>query len=231
MPGAEWILAAYIGSAHTLSESLRVTQPATGTVLTLSDVDYEGRSFTPPLYYGYRLSVFPRAAAFGVEAEFIHLKTYARTERDTSIVGVHNHQAVDRRGHVNDVVERLSISHGLNLILVNAAVRRTFTRQPDGAPSLQLAARIGAGPTISHPESIVAGESHEGYELGAAALHAAGGIEYRFSRRVAVMAEYKFTRTTQRITIARGTAESAFASHHVVAGVAWVVKSTSARSR
>lgn len=229
MPGAEWILAVYIGSAHTLSASLRVTQPATGTVLTLSDVDYEGRSFTPPLYYGYRLSVFPRARAFGVEAEFIHLKVYARTERDAKIVGMHNHQAVERRGHVSDVVQRLSISHGLNLILVNAAVRRTFARQPDGARALQLAARIGAGPTVSHPESTIAGESHQGYELGGAAMHAAAGLEYRVSRRFAVMAEYKFTSTTQRITIARGTAESAFASHHAVAGVAWVVQS--ARSR
>ena len=231
MSGAEWILAAYIGSAHTLSAALRVTQPATGTVLTLSDVDYEGRSFTPPLYYGYRLSVFPRAEAFGVEAEFIHLKAYARTERGTRIVGTHNRQAVDRRGHVSDVVQRLSISHGLNLILVNAAVRRTLARQPNGARALQLSARIGAGPTVSHPESIVAGESHAGYALGGAAMHAAAGLEYRFSRRFAVMAEYKFTRTKQRLTIARGAAESAFASHHAVAGLVWVARSRSAWSR
>jgi hypothetical protein len=231
MPGAEWILAVYIGTAHTLSAPLLVMQPATGTALTLSDVDYDGRSFTPPLYYGYRLSVFPRAATFGVEAEFIHLKTYARTQRETNIVGVQNHRTVDRRGHVNDVVERLSISHGLNLILVNAAVRRTFAGQPGGAPSLQLTARIGAGPTVSHPESIVNGESHDGYELGAAALHAAAGIEHRISRRVAVMAEYKFTRSSQRISIARGTAESAFASHHVVAGVAWILRAPTVRAR
>lgn len=221
----EWILAAYIGSAHTLSAPLQITQPATGTVLTLSGVDYEGRSFTPPLYYGYRLSVFPRAAMFGVEAEFIHLKAYARTERETGIVGMHDHQMVDRHGHVNDVVERLSISHGLNFVLVNAVMRRVLAWKPDGAPLLQLAARIGAGPTVPHPESTVAGESHERYELGAAALHAAAGVEYRFSRRFAVTAEYKFTRTAQHITIARGTAESAFASHHAVAGVVWILRS------
>ena len=224
MPGAEWILAVYIGTAHTVSAPLHVTQPPTGTALTLSDVDYEGRSFTPPFYYGYRLSVFPRAATFGVEAEFIHLKAYAHTDRDTNIVGMLNHQAVDRRGRVNDVVERLSMSHGLNLILVNAVLRRTFPRHPNGAAAMQVAVRVGAGPTIPHPESIVAGASHEGYELGAAALHAAAGVEYRLNRRFAVMAEYKFTHTAQRMTIARGAAEAAFASHHGVAGVAWVVK-------
>jgi hypothetical protein len=70
----------------------------------------------------------------------------------------------------------------------------------------------------------VAGESREGYEFGAAALHAGAGVEYRFSRRFAVMADYKFTRTTQRLAIARGAAKSAFVSHHAVAGIAWIVK-------
>lgn len=52
MPGAEWILAAYIGSAYTLSAPLEITQPATGTALTLVNVDYEGRSFTPLFIMG-----------------------------------------------------------------------------------------------------------------------------------------------------------------------------------
>lgn len=107
MPGAEWILAAYIGSAYTLSAPLEITQPATGTALTLVNVDYEGRSFTPPFYYGYRVSAFPRAGAFGIEAEFIDVKAYARTQRETRLVGMLNHQTVDTRGRVNDVVERL----------------------------------------------------------------------------------------------------------------------------
>lgn len=219
---AEWVLAIYIGAAHTQSAPLSLLQPALDTDLTFAEVFYRGHSFRPPIYYGYRLSFFPRtSAALGIEAEFIHLKVYARTERQTRAVGALRNHSVDRVMPISNVVEHFSISHGLNLLLVNAVIRRTIGLSTGSVPRVQFLGRAGAGPTLAHPESTVDGVSHEDPEVAAVALQAAGGLEVRLSDHFTALVEYKFTRTFQHVTVDRGTARAALASHHAVFGLAW----------
>lgn len=216
----EWVLAAYLGTAHTMSAPLSLVQPAAGTEITLASVDYGGESFTPPFYYGYRLSYFPKPTSWvGVEAEFIHLKAYAETDGSTRATGMHRGTPVREQLPVREVVERFSISHGLNLVLVNGVVRRTLRRDQQG--EMQLTGRIGAGPTIPHAESAIDGVAYEGYEFGTIAAHAAIGMEIRIWRQLAALAEYKVTRTRQALAIDRGEARGLFASHHGVVGIAW----------
>jgi hypothetical protein len=216
----EWVLAAYLGTAHTMSAPLSLVQPAAGTEITLASVDYRGQSFTPPFYYGSRLSYFPKPSSWmGIEAEFIHLKAYAETDGTTLAAGTHRGTPVRDHLPIGAVVERLSISHGLNLILVNGVLRRTLRRDRQG--QMQLIGRIGAGPTIPHAESAIDGVAYEGYELGAVAAHAAIGLEIRMWRQLAALAEYKVTRTRQTLAIDRGDARGLFASHHGVFGIAW----------
>lgn len=219
---AERTIGVFAGAARTQSATISIVQPAAGTDVSLAPVHYRGESFTPPLYYGARLGWFARRSSWlGFESEFIHLKAFAETEKRTHASGRLRGAVIDDDSMpVGAIVERLSVSHGLNLLLFNAVARRGVggRDQPD---RVALIGRAGIGPTIPHAESSIEGVSREGYAWGAFAFQAAGGIEVRTTRGLAVVAEYKFTRTRQSLEIDRGEARGVFASHHGIVGLAW----------
>lgn len=210
---AGWRVAAYLGGAANHQSWLRVEQPERATRLELRGVSYEGRSFEPPVYYGYRLGYF--FSRFGLEAEFIHQKIYARAERVVQAQGTFRGQSVTGSVPMESLVEQFSISHGLNMLLANLAWERRL-----GARSfLQL--RLGAGPTVPHPESLIQGEGRQHYQLGRAAMQAAAGLELRLWRGLHALGEYKFTRTRQEVDVAAGRAETLVRSHHGVFGLGY----------
>jgi hypothetical protein len=127
---------------------------------------------------------------------------------------------IDREGPISDVLEQFSISHGLNLALVNVVARRRLASNASGS-RVTLLGRVGIGPTIPHAESQIGGTSREGYELGALAFQAAGGMDVRLVRGLSAIGEYKFTTTDQRVAVVDGHAEGRFTSHHGVVGLAW----------
>lgn len=216
------MLTGYLGTAHTGSAALSVSQPALDTNVTFASIDYRGEPFASPLYYGYHLSWFPRRSSWlGVDVELIHLKVYAQTGRESVITGLVHGASVHGSVPVNNVVERFSISHGLNFLLVNAVARRTLGRA-GAAARVTLTGRAGAGPTIPHAESTIDGRSHEGYAWGSPGWHAAAGVHVRLAGHLAAVGEYKFTRTRQSVDVYEGRASSLFSSHHGVFGLSWV---------
>ncbi len=217
---AERAIGGYLGAARTQAAPLSIVQPPTATDVTLARVRYRGESFTPPLYYGVRLTWFARPSSWiGLETEFIHLKAFADTAQRSHVSGRLHGTAIDGSRPVGAIVGRLSVSHGLNLLLFNAVARHALgSHERD---RLVLLARLGIGPTIPHAESTVDGVSRQGYAWGAPALQAAAGVEVLTTRGLAVLAEYKFTRTRQSLDIDRGEARGVFASHHGIAGLAW----------
>lgn len=203
---ADLIFAVYLGAAHTVSAPLSMTRPEAGLDLTLPNVTYRGESLSSPLYYGYRVTYIPGSHAWiGLEGEFTHLKVYANTS------------VPPLRG----TVERFSMSHGLNLALANVAFRRTIRADSGGVPSVRLTARVGAGPTIPHVESTIGGISQEGYQGGALAVQAGVGFDISLSRHLNALAEYKLTRTHERVDIGGGAARGVFLSHHAIFGLSW----------
>ncbi len=48
----------YLGSSHTSSSDLHVSQPNTGTDATFHGVNWSSESFTNPIYWGVRVSHF-----------------------------------------------------------------------------------------------------------------------------------------------------------------------------
>jgi hypothetical protein len=215
---AEWTAGAFLGGARTQESSIRLIRTAEATDVTLSPVRYRSESFDPPIYYGYRLGFFPRAGWLGVEAEFIHLKVTAETSRSATMGGTVRGARVDGTQPLTAVLERFSISHGVNLVFVNAVVRRV-ARTSDTPPRWFLAGRVGAGPSVPHPESTIGGASFEGYEWGSWGVQAAGGAELRVVKRVYVTAEYKLTRTVQDVAVVGGAARTPLTTHHLVAGL------------
>ena len=187
-----WVIAAYIGGAHTHSSSLTIMQPSFGTDLTFENVRLESRSFDPPLYYGVRGSYFlPKLPHFGIEAELIHLKVFSNPQQRVRVTGVRRGTIANAELPLGEIVQQYSISHGVNLLLFNAAVRHA----PSGR--VILSARAGLGPTLPHTESRIEGQSQEQYEVGRIAWQAAAGAEVRLWKGLFASAEYKFTRTRQ----------------------------------
>jgi hypothetical protein len=215
-----WFVAAYLGRAHTRNSDLTILQPCFGTDLTFSDVGFDSRSFRPPLYYGIRGGYFLNRMPFlGFETEFIHLKVFANSQQRVRVSGVRRIVPINAELPLGDIVQQYSISHGVNLLLVNVATRHRLERVADGR--LFLTARAGLGPTIPHTESRIEGQGQEQYEIGRLAWQASGGAEFRLWRQWYLFGEYKFSRTRQRGKVFAGTAESLLRTHHGVFGVGY----------
>jgi hypothetical protein len=220
---ADWVLAGFLGGAATQEATLRIEQPGLGSDFEARDVTFDGRSFEFPVYYGYRLMwTGPRQGRIGFEAELIHLKVYADTAAPVSVRGTIRTTAVDRTMRLGEVVERFSISHGLNLLFGNVVLHQPLGGTgPLRERRLVLAVRAGAGPTLPHPESTIDGRTHEQYEWGRVAGQIAAGVAFRVAPHLAALAEYKVTATSQRVSVPDGRASASFATQHAVAGIAW----------
>lgn len=216
---ADWTFGAFIGNAVTQASSIHLVQTRTQTDVVLAPVHYDAESFAAPVYYGYRAGFFPGSGWLGVEGEFIHLKVIADTQRTTSVDGLLNGRAVSDARPLDDVIQRFAISHGVNLVLANVVARyRGHTARPS-ASRWMLTGRFGIGASVPHPESTIAGVSREQYEWGALSLQGAGGAEFRLTKRLHVMGEYKFTRTVQQVDVVDGTVRTPLRTHHFVAGL------------
>lgn len=221
--GGGWVVSGYVGGAATRPTTLTITQPTLDTRLAFEGVRLDGRSFDPPLYYGFRGGYFfRRRPSVGVEAEFIHLKVFSDPGQTVTASGQLRGLPFAGQVPLGSVVRQYSVSHGVNLLLFNLAGRRRFGRDaaaPDGR--LTLAARAGLGPTIPHTESNVEGRAQEQYELGRLAWQAAGGAEVKLWRGLYALGEYKFTRTRQRGRISAGEAHALLRTHHGVFGLSY----------
>ncbi|MGH9628790.1 MAG: hypothetical protein ACRD7E_10745 [Bryobacteraceae bacterium] len=217
---AEWSVGGYAGASETLDSYLRIVQPGSGNDLRLTPVRFLGRSFESPIYYGYRAGYF-FTPVFGLEAEFIHFKIHSRVEDRVRAEGMLAGERIDREAAMNEIVERFDISHGVNLLLGNAVFRKGFWKAGGKRNRILLTARAGAGGSIPHPESNVLGRSRAEYQWGRPGVQAAGGAELRIWGGIYAIAEYKFTRTRQKVRIAGGTAETLLQSHHAVTGISY----------
>jgi hypothetical protein len=218
---ADWTIGAYLGGAHTLRSALEVQQPEVLSGLRCEDVSWESRSLDQPLYYGLRAGYVSRQRRWlGLEAEFVHLKVYARPEDEVATRGTWHSAPVDGRQPLGDFVQEFAVSHGANFLLVNGVVRRPW-RTAGGWPRWDVALRCGAGPTLLHPESTVEGAHRERYEWGGLGLQFALGVEGRFANGLTVFAEGKWTHAAPSVAIAAGEARTTLDTFHIVFGTGW----------
>ncbi len=221
---AQWVIAGYFGSAATARNYVAVTQAASRTDVRFDSVDFDGRSFHLPPYYGYRGGYFFRSPGwFGIEAEVIHMKVYTQPGQIVTANGTIGGAGISGQIPLGDVLQRFSISHGQNMLLVNAMLRHAFGGCGDYRKARVVAvARVGAGPTLPHVESTIAGTGDEHYQRGAIAFQAAGGIELLLWKQLHALVEYKFTRCRQAVDGAAGARiETLLASHHFAFGLSW----------
>ena len=216
---ADWTIGAFLGGSWTHDSSLRLTRQASGLDVTLDPIHYAGEPLKSPLYYGYRIGYLPGSHWFGIEGELIHVKVLADITRTTTADGIIDDVPVSGPIAVSSLVQRFSITHGVNLWFVNALFRREQTSPATAGPRWVLVGRLGAGRSIPHPESTIQGRAYEAYESGASSLQASGAIELRAAPHFYVTAEYKLTRSPQDVTIDGGRAQTTLVTSHLATGI------------
>lgn len=216
---AEATFALHLGGAHTSSSSISLKQPSLDTNLELQPLRYRSESFDPPLYYAIRAGVFPHGGWFGIEGELIHLKAIADTARQARFDGLLAGERITGQQPVSAVIQRFSITHGVNLLLVNAAMRKTAGAESTAGLRWIFTGRLGAGASIPHAESVIGGVGRSGYEWGSFSVQAAAGIEVRLTKYLSASGEYKITHTVQDVAVAAGSARTPLTTHHVLAGL------------
>jgi opacity protein-like surface antigen len=215
---ADWMLSGFLGAAKTQSSTIDLSLVG-GTQLQLEGAEYRGESFQSPQYYGVRLTrtVGPW---LGIEGEFIHAKVFAEVDRDVRATGTRFGVPFAADVRLSSVVQRLSMSHGLNFILVNVAARHGFGPTASGGAHRMVGVlRAGAGPTMPHAESHIGEVTMEQYEGGGLGVQVGGGIEVLLGHGVGALGEYKFTAASPEIDVPGGTATIPSRTHHVVFGV------------
>jgi hypothetical protein len=211
---AQWLAAAYGGALHTGPGEVRIEQPARRTDVVFPEVQFNSQSWTPPIYYGYRLARRMRGIHWlYVEAELVHGKLFLKDPDATHGSGTASGQRVSAVPF-SSLVRSFAMSHGLNLILANAVVRRSA-----GPERLTWTARAGTGAVVPHAESQVDGRVDGTYQLAGTAVQLSGGIEIEVWRGLGVAGDYKWTRARPRVSLAEGTATVAARSHHLTFGV------------
>jgi len=218
---ADWLATAALGHAATRPSTVVLAQPGQQTQLDIPDVTYRGESFRSPQYYLVRVTWVPDAHPWlGIEGEWIHAKVFANTDETVRMRGTLHGVPVDTQAPLSSVVQRLAMSHGLNFVLANVAVRRDIgPRDAGGARRATLVARLGAGPTLPHAETTIEGMPVDSYQSAGLGAQAGAGIELVLWRRVRAVAEYKFTWAEPTLDVAGGQATIPSRSHHVAFGL------------
>ena len=210
---AQWFAGVFLGANHTHSSSVTIEQPALDRSFTFDEVDFDGRPFESPQYYGWRVGrLLGSARRLGLELEFIHLKVIGRTDRVYPVSGLATAESPDT---MDAVVQRYSMTHGLNFVLINLVVK-TPLRGP-----FALMWRAGAGPTIPHAETTINHQPRDQYEFGGLGAQASIGVDIKTWRFLSTTAEYKFTIARPRIDVVDGTGVTTSATHQIAVGFAF----------
>lgn len=220
---ADWIVGAFLGRAQTQSSTIIITLPDEQTRLEIANVAYRGESFRSPPYYGVRITWIPDAHRWmAIEGEWLHAKVFARVGDLVQMRGILRGTPIDASLPLSSLVQRMAMSHGLNFILANFAVRRELgSVDPHGVPRLVAVIRAGAGPTRPHAESHVDHVPRDQYENGGLGAQVGGGLELSLWRGLGVLGEYKFTWASPEIDVAGGEAIVPARSHHFALGVSY----------
>ena len=218
---ADWVASAFLGHPWTRPSMVVLALPDRQTALEIDGVEYRGESFRSPQYYGYRVTWVPDAHRWlGIEGEVIHAKVFAQAGRIVRMRGTLRGVAVDTSLPLSSVLQRLAMSHGLNFIFANVAVRRELGPvDAQGTSRLVAVVRAGAGPTVPHAESTVDHVNRDDYQSGGLGAQIAGGLEMTVWRGLGIVGEYKFTWAKPRIDVAGGEATVPTRSHHLVSGL------------
>ncbi|SFS19894.1 outer membrane protein [Yoonia litorea] len=161
-------------------------------------LDWEGRSFDAPPYYGLRATQW-RSPTFGIGVDFAHNKVYPVADS------------------LPDVYEVLEFTDGLNTLTVNA-----YRRWNDVVGNVTPYVGGGVGISMPHVEVTANGSETFGYQLTGPAATWIAGASLPISDSMSVFGEYKGTFSSNTADLAGGgTLETDIITNAVNLGVSF----------
>jgi lipid A oxidase len=180
-------LSAYGGVAETLDTDVEFEQDG-GTALTLNDISWDNESFQSPIYYGLRLSYwFDRAPSWGLGLDFTHAKMIADTDQIVTVNGTRAGMSVAGRERLGETFSNLQLSHGHNLLTLNA-LYRLFP-----VDRFETYIGLGIGAAIPHVETEINGIGTSEYQLAGAAAQGLLGVNVGLVKHLSAFIEYKLS--------------------------------------
>jgi lipid A oxidase len=134
-------------------------------------IDWEGRSFEAPPYYGIRVTKW-QSPSFGYGIDFAHNKVYPQD------------------GQLPDGYDRLEFTDGLNTLTANA-----YYRWQDAIGDITPYVGGGIGLSIPHVEVLTEDSQTLGYQVTGPAATWIAGARLPINDRWSVFGEYKGTYT------------------------------------
>ncbi len=172
---AEVQIQAYGGVNGNFSSDVSLHRP--GQPTETRDVDWDGKSFEMPPYWGVRgIYWLDSKPGWGVAVEFTHAKAYAQL-----------------RGDVGALYDKLEFTDGNNIVTANLLYRFT----PWHFHGIRPYVGFGIGVTVPHVEVQVVGDPNRTFEYQLAGFAGQGlvGLEMPFSERWSGFAEVKLSYT------------------------------------
>lgn len=164
---AEMELSFYSGYQTLPHSDLEGTHPTTGAFKKF--IGWEGKSFSPPPYYGARAMWWQsNNIAYGVE--LTHTKAYAPA------------------AEMPAGFSRLEFSDGHNIVTANV-----MKRWPGKWNAITPYVGGGVGLAIPHVDATVNGFHTYGYQVTGPALRLTAGAKYDLNDKWALFSEYQFT--------------------------------------
>ncbi|MEO1138483.1 MAG: outer membrane beta-barrel protein [Pseudomonadota bacterium] len=177
---AEVELSFYLGVQGVQDSTASGTLP--GGAPFSRNIDWEGRPFDAPIYYGGRAMWWTQNnIGFGIEGT--HTKAYATTAEANSIG-----------------LARFELSDGHNIITANV-----MKRWPDTFANGRFTPYVGGGlgVAIPHVDTQVIGATNRTYDFETTgfAVRGIAGMKYDLNEKWALFGEYQFTWSDNDVTI------------------------------
>ncbi|MEZ5775626.1 MAG: hypothetical protein R3D33_13235 [Hyphomicrobiaceae bacterium] len=184
----EHLIGVYGGMPYTQSSDVHVTRPD-GSQFDMKGVNWDGKPFQEPIYYGVRILSWGREGRLGGMIDFTHAKAIHQTSQEVALQGTKDGTALPPKAAVGTLFKRLEFSHGHNMLTLNG-----LYRLPIGTATVRPYVGIGAGIALPHTEIWVEGDPRRTYEYQYAGpvVQALIGAEIRLPRSLSLFIEYKF---------------------------------------
>ena len=184
---AEFEATFYSGMSSSRASDVTLSLP-NDTHLTFQDVAWDDKSLENPIYWGLRLTYWlPRANNWGVALDFTHAKIHADLGATVSVTGTRAGSAVAALEPLRNTFDELAMSHGYNLLTLNALYRWQVK------PRLQPFVGVGGGIAYPHVEVQTGGSYTDEYQMAGWVVNGMAGLNYGLGKDVAIFAEYKLS--------------------------------------
>ena len=188
VPQRETVIAAYGGAPYTYPSDVTIDKPGVHD-FTLHKVDWIGKPFDNPVYYGVRVMRWFSGGATGGMLDFTHSKTISVREQTVKFSGTLDGKPAPAEAKISAVFKHLEASHGHNMLTLNGLMRL-----PSLSARLSPYVGVGAGVSLPHSEVSILSDPARTYEYQFAGpvTQVVAGIEFRLPR-LSYFLEYKFS--------------------------------------